>query len=201
MSLAPTSGQEELDMKKWVIAAVFALALVPASARADWLFTPNVGTTFGGAASGNEHFTYGASIGWMGEGIVGWEADLSYTPEFFEPGDGDLDFIDNSNVVSAMFNALVGIPIGGQHGGGFRPYVTGGIGMLQREINSSDALFDTNSNDWGFNLGAGAMGFATDHVGFRGDVRYVRSFQDLEVNVDAGSFDFWRGTAGLTFRW
>ena len=58
-------------MRKWVIAAVFALALLPASARADWLFTPNAGTTFGGAASGNEHFTYGASIGWMGEGIRG----------------------------------------------------------------------------------------------------------------------------------
>jgi opacity protein-like surface antigen len=137
----------------------------------------------------------------MGAGIFGWEADLSYTPEFFEAGDDDIDLIDNSNVTTAMANAIIGIPVGGQTGGGFRPYFTGGIGLLQREVESSNDLFNVDSNEWGFNLGAGAMGFATDHVGFRGDVRYVRSFEDLEENVDAGSFDYWRGTAGVTFRW
>ena len=45
------------------------------------------------------------------------------------------------------------------------------------------------------------MGFVTDHVGFRGDLRYLRSFEDLDETFDAGDFDFWRGTAGVTFRW
>jgi len=188
-------------MKKWVIVAALALAFSPSGAAADWLFTPNLGTTFGGATHGQEHFTYGASIGWMGEGIFGWEADLSYTPEFFEGNDNDFDFIDGSNVVSAMFNAIVGAPVGGQLGPGFRPYFSAGIGMVQREVQSDDDLFDVSSNDWGFNLGGGAMGFATDNVGFRGDLRYIRSFEDLEQTFDAGSFDFWRGTAGITFRW
>ena len=188
-------------MKKCVLMAAFALALSPATARADWLFTPNVGTTFGGATNGQEHFTYGAAIGWMGAGVFGWEADLSYTPEFFEGNDNDFDFIDSSNTTSVMFNAIVGAPVGGQFGPGFRPYVTGGIGMLQRELQSADALFDVSSTDWGFNLGGGAMGFMTDHVGFRGDLRYIRSFEDLDETIDAGSFDFWRGTAGITFRW
>lgn len=190
-------------MKKWVFvsALAFALALAPSSARADWLFTPNLGTTFGGATNGQEHFTYGASIGWMGEGIIGWEADLAYTPEFFEGNDNDFDFIDGSNVVSAMANVIVGVPIGGQLGPGFRPYVAAGLGMLQSQIDNEDELFDVSSTDFGFNLGAGAMGFATDHVGFRGDLRYVRSFEDLEDDLDAGSFDFWRATAGVTFRW
>ena len=189
-------------VKKWLmIAALSAVAFTPATASADWLFTPNMGMTFSGAASGNEHFTYGASIGWMGAGVFGWEADLNYTPEFFEAGDGDVDFIDNSNVTSAMFNAIVGAPVGGQFGPGFRPYFSGGIGMLSREVQSEDDLFDVNSNEWGFNLGFGAMGFATDHVGFRGDLRYIRSFEDLEETFDAGSFDYWRGTAGVTFRW
>jgi opacity protein-like surface antigen len=192
-------------LKKCAMVAALVLALLPASASADWLFTPNLGSTFGADASGNEHFTYGASIGWMGAGIFGWEADLSYTPEFFEAGDNDFDPVDNSNVVSAMANALIGIPIGGQTGGGFRPYFTGGIGMLSREVATSDSLFDVDSNEFGFNLGAGAMGFMTDHVGFRGDVRYIRSLEDLEADdsspFSAGSFDYWRGTAGVTFRW
>ena len=192
-------------LKKFALIAALMLVIGPASARADWLFTPNLGSTFGGDACGNEHFTYGASIGWMGAGALGWEADLSYTPEFFEVGDGDFDAIDNSNVTTAMFNVLGGIPIGGQTGGGFRPYVVGGIGLLQRQIETADQLFNVDSNEWGFNLGFGAMGFATDHVGFRGDLRYVRSFEDFEADnstpFTAGNFDYWRGTAGLTFRW
>ena len=102
-------------VKKWLmIAALSAVAFTPATASADWLFTPNMGAAFGGATSGTEHFTYGASIGWMGAGIFGWEADLAYTPEFFEGDDDDIDFIDGSNVTTAMFNAIIGAPVGGQ---------------------------------------------------------------------------------------
>jgi len=188
-------------VKKWLMIVALALALTPATAGADWLFTPNLGSTFGADASGNEHFTYGASLGWMGAGIFGWEADLSYTPEFFEPGDGDFDPVDNSNVVSAMANAIIGVPIGGQTGAGFRPYFAAGMGLLSREVQGNTDLFSVNSNEWGFNLGGGAMGFMTDNVGFRGDVRYIRSFEDLETTFDAGGFDYWRATGGITFRW
>jgi len=188
-------------LKKYVVMAALVLALSPAAAHADWLFTPNLGTTFGGSTNGNEHFTYGASIGWMGAGIFGWEADLSYTPEFFEPSGGDFDFVDGSNVVSVMANAIIGIPIGGQHGGGVRPYLAGGIGLLSREVQSSNDLFNVSTHDWGFDVGAGVMGFLTDHVGLRGDVRYLRSFKDIGDNFDAGSFHYWRGTGGVTFRW
>jgi len=188
-------------LKRYALMAALLLVLAPVSARADWLFTPNSWTTFKGSTNGNEHFTYGASIGWMGAGIVGWEADFQYTPEFFEANDGDFDFIDSSNVVSVMGNVLVGIPVGGQRGPGIRPFFTGGIGLLRSSVQANSDLFAVDSNDWGFNLGAGAMGFATDHIGFRGDIRYVRSFQDLGDNLDAGSFNFWRANAGVTFRW
>jgi hypothetical protein len=49
------------------------------------------------------------------------------------------------------------------------------------------------------------MGFATDHVGFRGDIRYSRALadpdEDNEFDVALGDFDYWRGTVGITFRW
>jgi opacity protein-like surface antigen len=192
-------------LKKCVMVAALALMLAPASARADWLFTPNIGGGFGGDASGREHLTYGATIGWMGAGIFGWEADFAYTPEFFESEDTDLDFIDNSNVTSFMANAVIGIPVGGQRGAGFRPYFTAGAGILSRNVQGDDDLFEVNNNEFGFNLGVGAMGFATDHVGFRGDLRYYRSLEDPdednEFDIGVGNFDFWRATAGVTFRW
>jgi hypothetical protein len=189
-------------MKKWVFLA--ALALSPSSAHADWLITPNIGA-FGSVNSTHEHLTWGASFGWMGAGIVGWEVDLAYTPGFLEDSDDDLDFIDNSNVTSFMGNILVGIPIGGQTGPGFRPYVSGGAGLLQTNVQSDDDLFEVDNDEFGVNIGGGAMGFVSDNVGFRGDLRYYRTLTDPEADnefdVDFGDFDFWRATVGLTFRW
>ena len=183
--------------------AALALLLLPASARADWLFTPNIGTTFGGAADGREHLTYGASIGWMGAGIVGWEADFQFTPEFFEPNDTDVDFFGSSNVFTVMGNAIVGIPVGGQSGGGIRPFFIAGVGLIQQNTDSDEAL-DIDSNEFGFNLGGGVMGFFNDNVGLRGDVRYVRSFEEADdnlVTIGIGDFDFWRANVGVVFRW
>jgi opacity protein-like surface antigen len=192
-------------LKKCALMAALAMVLAPGAARADWLFTPNIGGGFGGDASGREHLTYGASIGWMGAGIFGWEADFAYTPEFFEGDDDDVDLFDSSNVTSFMVNALVGVPVGGQTGGGFRPYVSGGIGLLSQQVADSEQLFEVSNNEFGINIGAGAMGFATDHVGFRGDLRYYRSLEDPvednEFDIGIGNFDFWRATAGVTFRW
>jgi opacity protein-like surface antigen len=192
-------------MKRYLLATALVLALLPGTAQADWLFTPSLGTTFGADTNGNEHFTYGAALGWMGAGVFGWEADFSFTPEFFEGGDSDFDFDGGSNVVTAMANAIVGIPIGGQLGGGFRPYLTAGIGMLQTEARSGDDLFSVDNSEFGFNVGAGALGFVSDHVGIRGDIRYIRSFEDPnednEFDLGVGNFDYWRATGGLTFRW
>jgi hypothetical protein len=192
-------------LRKCALTAALLVVLAPGTARADWLFTPNIGTSFGGNASGNEHLSYGATIGWMGAGIFGFEADFAYTPEFFEAGDGDIDLIDNSNATSFMLNAVLGIPVGGQRGGGFRPYISGGAGLLQTNVQDSEQLFEVNNSDFGINVGVGAMGFVSDHVGIRGDVRYFRSLsdpvEDNEFDVDFGNFDFWRGTVGLTFRW
>ena len=192
-------------LKKCVMLAALVLVLAPGTARADWLFTPNVGAGFGGDASGREHLSWGASIGWMGAGVFGWEADFAFTPEFFESDDDDTDFFDSSNVTSFMVNAVIGVPVGGTRGGGFRPYFSGGIGLLQTNVNGSEQLFEINNNEFGINLGVGAMGFVTDHVGFRGDVRYFRALsdpeEDNEFDIGIGDFDFWRATGGVTFRW
>jgi opacity protein-like surface antigen len=191
-------------LKKCAITlAALGLLLLPASARADWLFTPNIGTTFGGAADGREHLTYGASLGWMGAGIVGWEADFQFTPEFFEPNDTDVDFFGSSNVFTVMGNAIVGIPVGGQSGGGIRPFFIAGVGLIQQNTDSDEAL-DIDSNEFGFNLGGGVMGFFNDNVGLRGDIRYVRSFEEADdnlVTIGIGDFDFWRANVGVVFRW
>lgn len=209
-----------MSLRKLFITSCLALiitAAAPAKASADWLFTPFVGMTFGGSATFSDVFgdfddeferrgTYGASLAWMGAGILGFEVDLGYTPNFFQDtaGDADFDFGDN-NVTTLMANLVLGAPIGGQSGIGIRPYASGGAGIIRSRIDDADDLFDVSSSDWGVNVGGGVAGFFTDNLGVRGDIRYFRSLQDTErgeddFNVALGSFRFWRGSVGVTFR-
>ena len=48
------------------------------------------------------------------------------------------------------------------------------------------------------------MGFFSQHIGLRGEVRYIRALQDTErgdgIDFEAGRLRFWRASAGVTFR-
>jgi opacity protein-like surface antigen len=178
----------------------------PAPARADWIFTPFVGGNFGGNAK-NEDFdfgtnaSYGASLGYMGAGVIGFEVDFGYSPNFFEdPSTNDID----SNITSLMGNLIIGVPVGGQTGPGIRPYVSGGAGLLRTRVGDPGDFFDIDENAFGINVGGGVMGFFSDHVGLRGDIRYFRAFKDDDtdegVDLRLGGFDFWRGSVGVAFR-
>ncbi|HUE89342.1 MAG TPA: outer membrane beta-barrel protein [Vicinamibacterales bacterium] len=188
---------------------------VATPASADWLLTPYLGVTFGGSADfGNvgdldDNFerkvAYGVNAAWMGAGAVGFELDFGTTPNFFQDtfGSGDFDWGD-SNVTTLMANLVVGAPIGGQTGVGFRPYGSAGIGLLRSHV-SSRFFDDLSVNELGFNLGAGAHAFFNDNLGLRGDVRYFRGLagddgDDAFLELKARDINFWRGTLGVTFR-
>jgi opacity protein-like surface antigen len=187
----------------FVLVAGLLLAL-PAQARADWIFTPYVGVNFGGDTIDN-NVNYGASFGFMGAGIIGVEFDFSYSPNFYDTNN-DLDPFDSEgNVTSVMGNIILGAPIGGMDRG-VRPYASAGVGLLRSDVTSVGNLFDFNENSFGMNAGAGVMGFFSDNVGIRGDIRYFRAFSDTDPDPDVdfdlsvGDFDYWRGSVGLTFR-
>lgn len=206
--------------RRFILAGLMTLgvAAAPSPAAADWLFTPFVGTTFGGSADfddglpgGDEferQFTYGASLASMGSGVFGFEIDFGYSPNYFESlvdADDDFTFADDSNVTTLMLNLKLGAPIGGQTGPGIRPYAVGGLGLIRTHAESVSNFFDIDSNDFGFNLGAGIIGFFSNNIGIRGDVRYFRAFagnddDDDFPDFELSDFDFWRATVGVTFR-
>jgi opacity protein-like surface antigen len=195
-----------------VVMLCFAGVATPASA--DWLLTPYLGVTFGGAADFGDvgdfednvekKMTFGASATWMGAGIVGFEVDFGSTPNFFQMTTGEDDFeFGDSNVTTLMGNIVVGAPIGGQTGVGVRPYGTAGIGLLRSNVSLGGLVDDLSTNELGLNLGGGAHVFFNDNVGLRGDLRYFRGLQsgdDEGADLDLDDFDFWRGTVGVTFR-
>lgn len=203
-------------MRKFLLTTVAVTIIsggMPAAASADWLFTPFVGMNWGGAATfgdvgdfGDEfekRGTYGASLTYVGDGAMGFEIDFGWAPNFFEntAGETDFDFGEN-NVTTFMANLTLG---GGRSGEGVRPYLTGGAGLIKIRATHAGDLFDVQSTDWGFNLGAGIAGFFSDNAGLRMDLRYFRSLKDDEpgdddLDVALSDFRFWRGSLGLVIR-
>lgn len=204
-----------MSLRKLFVTASLALiawAASPAKASADWIFTPFIGSTFGGSAdiggSGDSFkneferkLNYGASLAFVGPGAVGFELDFGYSPNFFrlDPGDNGIDFVGDGNVTTAMANIVIGAP----HGG-VRPYVSGGAGLIKSKVDDVGQFFGSIDNtDFGFNAGAGIGGFFSNNVGLRGDIRFFRSLRDASsdgVDLELGQFKFWRGTVGVSFK-
>jgi opacity protein-like surface antigen len=166
-------------------------------ARADGYINPWAGVNFGNDFS-DARGAFGVNAGAMGAGVIGGEVAFGYSPDFFGPS-GDFG---SNKVIDLMGNLIIGIPLGGQHGAGFRPYVTGGVGLIRTQFDSGPLLdISVANNDFGWNLGAGVMGYFNDHVGVRADVRYLRNFSgDSLDTLDIGTFHFWRAALGLVIR-
>jgi opacity protein-like surface antigen len=205
-----------MSLRKFFVTAslvLIASLTVSGKASADWLFTPFIGSTFGGSAnidgSGNSlkdqferRLNYGASLAWVGAGAMGFEFDFGYAPNFFRtaPGSrGTINFVGDGNVATAMANLVVGAPRGG-----VRPYVSGGVGLLKSRVTDVGQFFRSiDSTDFGFDAGAGLGGFFTKSLGLRGDIRFFRSLHNSSnagIDLELGQFKFWRGTVGLSFR-
>jgi len=200
-------------LKTFIVAAAAALVLAPIQARADGFVSPWIGSAFGsgdGVSNGvstseiqNGQTSFGVTAGGMGKGIIGGELDFGYSPSFF----GDKTLFGTNTVIDLMANLIVGIPVGGQHGAGIRPYVTGGVGLLRTQIDGGTVgNVQSSNNGMGWNAGGGVMGYFAQHIGMRGDLRYLRGFTDTDLGFVTPPGDnlsttrFWRASIGVVFR-
>jgi hypothetical protein len=190
-------------IKTLILASAAAVVLAPMQARADGFVTPWVGSAFGSNIQ-NGQTTFGVSAGGMGAGIIGGEADFGWSPSFF----GTKSDFGNNTVMNLMGNLIIGIPIGGQTGAGIRPYVVGGIGLIRTQIDGGSLTNfapAVSQNNFGWDAGGGVMGYFSNHVGLRGDLRYLRATGDLTTNIrsidlNADRLHFWRASVGVVFR-
>jgi hypothetical protein len=183
------------------IAALSTLLFLTAAApaRADVVLTPYIGSLFGGDLPSNKT-AYGMSAAFMGGGVVGAEVGFNYTPSFVP----ETFTSPQVSQASLMGNLIVGIPIGGDSGGGVRPYVTGGAGLFRTRSSESDFFDPVHSNDFAVNFGGGVMAFFSDHVGVRGDLRYFRTLTNEDagdgLDFELGDLNFWKWDIGAAFR-
>ena len=190
-------------MKTLILTGAMALVLAPIQARADGFVTPWVGSAFGSNIN-NGRTTFGVDAGSMGAGVVGGELDFGYSPSFF----GTQNDFGNNTVINVMANIILGVPVGGQRGPGIRPYVVGGVGLIRTQIDGGTlAKVSSSDNMFGWDAGAGVMGYFNNHVGLRGDLRYLRGTHDMNASTGFNSVDFngnkihfWRASIGVVLR-
>lgn len=178
-----------------VLLATLAMVFVlnPAKAQAQGYVNPWAGIVFGNDEAENQFKSFGVSVGATGGRFFGVEAAFGFAPDFFD------EPVDNY-VLDLMGNITLGPEVGSLR---WRPYVTGGLGLIRTSVDVGIANAAVTDNSFGFSVGGGISGFFSNHVGLRGEVRYLRTLNSDDgdsLDFDLGEFDFWRAQIGLMIR-
>jgi hypothetical protein len=174
------------------------LVVLPSAAHAQLQLSPFAGVTMGGDTTKTSG-TAGLSATYWVLDWMGVEAEAAYSPMFFEQ-DG---FLTNRSVMTATGSFVFKAPMLGSDR--FQPYLAAGLGVLRPNLSEAGGFAVAKGHTLALTAGLGVTGFINDHVGFRGDLRYLRGLResDLDANpfgIDFSKFSFWRPTAGLVVR-
>ena len=103
-----------------------------------------------------------------------------------------------------MFNAVVRLPTGP-----IQPYASAGVGAVRVTGSVGVPLIggvDAHAQDFGWNFGGGLYIVPLPFFAIRGDVRrfqtgelFLDDIADLDL-LPLPDFDYWRATAGVTFK-
>jgi len=190
-------------MKRFTIAAAFLLLVaVSRDAAAQGFISPFLGTTLSSPSDAGSHTKpgYGVAFGALGK-VIGGETEIAYFPELL---DNSANAIAKNKIVTFSGNTLIGPTVGR-----VKPYLGLGAGNLHLNVTSLSNVVlpnaDFSKNYFTFNVGGGVIGFFTDHLGARGDLRYTRAFgnkiEDLATTgLSLDKFNFWRATFGLAVK-
>lgn len=179
----------------------------PGVARADFFVVPFAGVKFGGStsivdlelAASKKTLTVGASAISLSNGMLGYEFEFGSITGYFE--NGDLGLIKpGSYVIDLSGNLLLSLPPGST-GGGLRPYIAAGGGLIHAQAEDFFEVFQIRRTVPAITLGAGAIGLISNNVGVRFDVRHLRSLsKDASFGLVGRRIAYSRFTIGLLLR-
>jgi hypothetical protein len=180
-------------MRRTVLLGCLLLLAMPATALAEWQFTPTIGMTVLGStslfnsslAAGNVHLNLGGSVALLGGGIIGIEGVGLWTPHFFIDGSANPQLVQSGRALALMGNVLITLPRRWTEYA-LRPYVSGGFGFMRASESTVGDALSFSSNHPGFDIGGGAIGFLTARTGLRFDVRYFSTVNGLNQENSFG---------------
>src|SRR3954468_18181151 len=180
---------------------LFVLTVIAAAApaRADGFLSPFIGFNYGGDSTNCESLTncndkrvnWGVALGTTGS-VFGFEEEFAYAPNFYGIASG----ADNA-VLTLMSNLLLVIPAGP-----VQPYGLIGVGLVRPHAQLSASSIASSQNTLGWDIGGGIKIYFLHAGGIRGDIRRVRTLQDITLGgvFTNAPLNFWRASAGLTLR-
>ena len=180
------------------LAAGVLLVSMASPARAQGFIAPFIGFNFGGDSSNcaslssceEKRLNWGASLGTV-NGVLGFEEEVGYASQFFGKTPGG----DNA-MLTLMSNLMVVIPAGP-----IQPYGIIGIGLMRSHAQFNASSLALNNNSLGWDIGGGLNIFLAHSIGVRGDIRRLKTLQDVTLGVFGNDkVEFWRASAGLVFR-
>ena len=156
---------------------------LPTHASAEWHFTPMAGASFLGnttlldpeMGSDKVHLQVGGAVALVGSGLLGVEGVTVFIPSFFRGESSVLGQpLEHGRSFALMGNVVVTAPQRFTEYG-LRPFVSGGLGLMQASSLDRPGLLRVASRFAGYNIGIGAVGFLSQRRGVRFDVRYYSS--------------------------
>jgi hypothetical protein len=157
--------------------------------HAEWQFTPFLGYTFKGSttlydpltAADDTQWNLGGAVTLIGDSPLGVEGYFVWTPTFFQGQERLFNLpggptVTGSRTYTFMGNVVLATPRSWNRYG-LRPFVSGGLGSIH--ASHDDTELPVRINVLGMNVGGGAVGFVTDRVGLRFDLRYFRNVRGV----------------------
>lgn len=188
------------------------IALVPAApAAADIFVSPFLGVKFKGATNEldldrdagarDTKSAVGISGVVISDDGFGIEVEVAHQPRFFERK-GDAGLVTRSGVTTIGGNVMLALPLSITRES-LRPYAVAGLGWMHASAKDGIGFNDFSNDFLGLTLGIGAVGFVTEVVGLRFDLRQLRSVSSSDTSNltgDLARLSFWRATIGVVFR-
>lgn len=146
----------------------------------------------------DQNLDLAVSFGRLGN-LLGSEFEIAYASES-ETALGPFVGVVSS-YLTVMGNAMLAPRLGP-----IRPYALVGAGLLRENLEFTGAtnVPPIHRNHFGLDVGGGLIGFVSEHVGLRGDIRYFRLLGDVFgeefVDIQGAKTDFSRVSGGIIFK-
>jgi hypothetical protein len=194
----------------WVTVVLALIALAPSPASADWLFTPYIGTAFSAETTllaldrgaGQKKLTFGISGTLLSDKILGIEGSIGHIPGFFSSSAAS-GLIQGSRVTMVTGSVVVAAPLALTRES-LRPYVIGGLGLMQARASDKAGIFPIAKDFLAVNFGGGAIGMLTPRSGVRFEVRHFKAASGADgplAREGLSRLSFWQASVGLALRY